>query len=136
MESYSNSKELLSIITILEQDEIVEYLSQFYLGFCFYDLSCTNATTRFNFVSVPSGKLFNYYAAGVPVIGCDLLGLKSAKEFQAGVLLEHISAENITRAMKTIDEEYDFYHQNCYKAAEHFDFDRALQPFKAYLIAK
>ena len=120
----------------LEQDKVIEYLSQFYIGFCFYDLSCTDATTRFNFVSVPSGKLFNYYAAGVPVIGSDLLGLKSAKDFQAGILLKHLSAENIIQAIKTIDTEYDLYRQNCYEAAEYFDFDRALQPFKEYLMAK
>ena len=61
----------------VKQEEIIEYLSQYYVGFCFYDLKCTDETTRFNFISVPSGKLFNYYAAGVPVVGSNILGLKT-----------------------------------------------------------
>lgn len=120
----------------VKQEEIVEYLSEFYVGFCFYDLSCTDEVTRFNFVSVPSGKLFNYYAAGVPVIGSDLLGLKSVRDFQAGLLIDDISADNIIEAIKTIDERQDYYRQNCYRAAREFDFNKALEPFKEYLITK
>ena len=120
----------------VNQTDIVEYLSEFYVGFCFYDLNLTDKTTKFNFISVPSGKLFNYYAAGVPVIASDILGLKSVKDFQTGILLQDISAKNITQAMEAIDAQHQKFSENCLKAAAHFDFDRALEPFKDYLLNK
>lgn len=104
------------------------------MGFCFYDLNHTDETTSFNFISVPSGKLFNYYAAGVPVIGSDLLGLKSVKDFQVGILLKNISTENIAIAMESIASQHRRFSENCLAAAAYFDFDTAVEPFKSYLL--
>jgi glycosyltransferase involved in cell wall biosynthesis len=120
----------------VKQELIIEYLSQYYVGFCFYDLSCTDETTRFNFISVPSGKLFNYYAAGVPVVGSNLLGLKSVQDFEAGVLLKEISTSHILQALRYTGEHHDRLSENCLKAAIHFDFNSAVQPFKDYLLTK
>ena len=120
----------------VRQEAIVEYLSQYHVGFCFYDLNCTDEVTRFNFVSVPSGKLFNYYAAGVPVIGSNLLGLKSVQDFEAGVLIEDLSTSQVLQALKYVDEHHEQLSKNCLKAAAHFDFNLAVQPLKDYLLAK
>lgn len=120
----------------LQQEEIVKYLSKFWFGFCFYDFSHVDEVTRFNFESVPSGKMFNYYAAGVPVIGSDILGLKSVKDFNAGVLLEKPTQKSISYAIDIVLKEHDKYRNNCLKAAEYFDFDKAVQPFKNYLLSK
>ena len=120
----------------VKQEEIIEYLSQYYVGFCFYDLKCTDETTSFNFISVPSGKLFNYYAAGVPVVGSNILGLKSVQDFNAGVLLENTSAMTILQALNYIDQHHEQLSKNCLKAAAHFDFNLAVRPFKEYLLAK
>lgn len=120
----------------VKQEDVIEYLSEFYVGFCFYDLSHTDEKTSFNFISVPSGKLFNYYAAGVPVIGSDLLGLKSVKDFQAGILLKDVSVESIAKAIETIASQHKRFSENCLAAAAYFDFDSAAEPFKSYLINK
>lgn len=118
----------------VKQEDVINYLSKFYVGFCFYDLNYTDETTSFNFISVPSGKLFNYYAAGVPVIGSDLLGLKSVKDFQVGILLKNISTENIALAMESIASQHKRFSENCLAAAAYFDFDTAVEPFKSYLL--
>jgi len=120
----------------IKQDDIIAYLSQYYVGFCFYDLSCTDDVTQFNFISVPSGKLFNYYAAGVPVIGSNLPGLSSVKEFETGILLDCISAEEILHALNYIDANHQRLRENCFKAAVHFDFNSAVKPFEEYLLSR
>lgn len=120
----------------LQQEEIIEYLSKFWLGFCFYDFSYVDEVTRFNFISVPSGKMFNYYAAGVPVIGSDILGLKSVRDFNAGVLLKIPSPEAIVTAIEQILGQHNQYRENCFKAAEHFDFNKSAELFKEYLLQK
>ncbi|RPJ73467.1 MAG: hypothetical protein EHM20_12190, partial [Alphaproteobacteria bacterium] len=115
------------IITIDEQytnqDEIIPYLANFDIGFCLYDF-CRISRNDFNYITVPSGKLFNYYAAGVPVIGVDIPGLKSVKEFQTGILLENLSFVAIKNAILRISSDYEFFSTNCLKAAEHFDFQQ------------
>lgn len=121
--------------TYIEQDQVIEYLSDFYVGFCFYDLKLVGKST-FNFISCPSGKLFNYYAAGVPVIGSDILGLKSVRDFAAGILLEELSDTNINAAIETISKNHQEYSENCWKAAANFDFDAAVEPYKNYLLSK
>ena len=84
----------------VEQSKIIEYVSHYYIGITGYDLDL--AKKSFNYFSSPAGKLFNYYAAGVPVIGIDIIGLKSVKDFKAGVLIEAVTAENIKTAIKDI----------------------------------
>ena len=131
-----DDKRLIIDDSYVKQEAIIEYLSQYYVGFCFYDLNCTDETTRFNFISVPSGKLFNYYAAGVPVVGSSLLGLKSVQDFEAGVLLEDLSATSVFQALRYVDEHHEQLSENCLKAAIHFDFNSAVQPLKDYLLTK
>jgi glycosyltransferase involved in cell wall biosynthesis len=114
------------------QEEIIPYLSNFDIGFCLYDFNRISRND-FNYVTVPAGKLFNYYAAGVPVIGVDIPGMQSVKDFQAGILLVTPSSNNINDAIIKISENYDFYSANCLKAAEYFDFQKAVQPYKNFL---
>lgn len=128
-----------NIITIDEQytnqDEIIPYLSSFDIGFCLYDFRLISKND-FNYVTIPSGKLFNYYAAGVPVIGVDIPGLQSVREFQSGILLDNLSADAIKNAIIKISADYAFFSTNCLKAAEHFDFQKAVQPYKDFLSAE
>jgi glycosyltransferase involved in cell wall biosynthesis len=131
-----SSNRLIIDDSYVKQEVIIDYLSQYYVGFCFYNLNYTDDITRFNFISVPSGKLFNYYAAGVPVVGSDMLGLKSVQDFKTGVLLEDLSTAKVLQALKYIDEHHENLSENCFKAAAHFDFDSSVQPFKDYLLAK
>jgi O-antigen/teichoic acid export membrane protein len=109
------------------QAKIVEYASQYYIGITGYDLEL--ARKSFNYFSSPAGKLFNYYAAGVPVIGIDIIGLKSVNEFGAGVLLEEVNTTNIKNAILRIEQDYKAFSDNCLKAAREFDFKKGFNDF-------
>ncbi len=111
----------------VEQSKIIEYVSHYYIGITGYDLDL--AKKSFNYFSSPAGKLFNYYAAGVPVIGIDIIGLKSVKDFKAGVLIESVNAENIKTAIKNIESNYNDYSKNCITASEEFDFKKGFDTF-------
>lgn len=123
-----NSGKLIFDFNYVEQSKIIEYVSHFYIGITGYDLEL--AKKSFNYFSSPAGKLFNYYAAGVPVIGIDIIGLKSVKDFNAGVLIDTVNAEQIKQAIKTIEANYDECSQNCLKASEEFDFKKGFEKFE------
>lgn len=116
----------------VQDDDIPAYLGAFFAGFCLYDLAAIDPRD-FNYLSAPSGKLFNYYAAGVPVVASDMLGLKSVKELDTGVALQALTVEAITEALTRIDNRHAELVENCYRAARHFDFDTSVEPFLAEL---
>lgn len=121
----------------IDRENLAEYLSKFYIGFCFYDLKILKKRRDlaiFNYITAPSGKLFNYYAAGLPVIGSNISGLISVKEFNTGVLLDDYSPQAIRQAIDTISTNYSLLSTNCFKAAEHFSFDKMIEPFQKYLL--
>jgi len=113
--------------------DITDFIKRFRIGLCFYDLRYPEINT-FNYVTAPSGKLFKYFAAGVPVIGSDIPGLSYVREFQAGVLLSDYSARSIQAAMDQIESDYDRYVANSLRAAQAFDFDTMVHPFIDYLL--
>ncbi|MEJ2726543.1 MAG: hypothetical protein P8175_18280, partial [Deltaproteobacteria bacterium] len=119
--------------TYVDQDKIIGFLSRFSVGFCLYDFGIISKKD-FNYLSSPSGKVFNYYAAGVPVIGTDIPGLRSVKDFNAGVLLSEPSVQGIKQALKEISDRFDFYRANCFEAARHFDFTQVVRPYRDFLI--
>ena len=116
----------------LDDDALVDYLRRFKIGFCFYNFEI-EWVNNFNYHSAPSGKMFKYMAAGVPVIGQDILGLKPVKEFDCGVLITDLEPATIKRAVEKIEGNFDYYSQNCLKAAEHYSFDKMIEPFIDYL---
>ena len=122
-----NSGKLKFDFTYIEQSKVIEYVSQFYIGITGYDLEL--AKKSFNYFSSPAGKLFNYYAAGVPVIGIDIVGLKSVKDFNAGVLMDSVNSANILNAIKKIEGNYAAISTNCISASEEFDFKKGFDAF-------
>jgi hypothetical protein len=125
-----------SILTIddtyTEQSEIIDYIAPYEIGICFYNIDSIQEN-RFNYCSAPSGKMFNYLAAGVPVIGSALPGLKIIEEFGCGVLLEATSPLHIKNAVERIRADYRKYSDNCAVAAAHFSFDVMSKPFLDFL---
>lgn len=117
----------------VENDQVAAYLSQFRIGLCCYDLSQFGANA-FNYATGSAGKLFNYYAAGVPVVGSDLPGMRSVREFDAGVLIPAFTPENLLAAVERIEADYDRLAENALRAAAHFSFDRAVRPFRDFLL--
>ena len=118
----------------LPSDEFVRFLSRFKIGFCFYSWDLINS--NFNYRTAPSGKLFMYMAAGVPVIACKIPGFDFIDKFRAGVLIEDYSTESILKAVKTIEEDYEEYQKACFKVAEHFDFNKDVTSYIEFLSAE
>jgi glycosyltransferase involved in cell wall biosynthesis len=116
----------------LKQGEVVEYLRQFDAGFCFYKFNLIRRRD-FNYISCPSGKMFNYFAAGLPVIGTDILGLKPVKEFGAGILIKDLASEDIIEAVEHVRENHPAMHVNCIAAAKHYDFHKRSKGFVQFI---
>lgn len=121
-------KRLLIDETYIRQEDVTTYLSKFSIGICLYDQELIR-DNHFNYISSPSGKLYNYYLAGLPVIGNDIIGLNSIKKLSTGVSLKSIEAKNIALAVEKINKTYDEYKKNAIKAAEKYDFYKAYKHF-------
>ena len=101
-------------------------------GFCFYDFNLIKKND-FNYLSAPSGKLFNYYAAGVPVIGSEILGLQSVRDYATGVLLQELTPETIANGVRDVLKRHASMRKACAVAAREFDFGVRVQPFVEFL---
>lgn len=121
------SKKIVFDFEYVPQEKIIEYVSNYYMGITGYDLEL--AKKSFNYFSSPAGKLFNYYAAGVPVIGIDIIGLKSVVDFNTGVLLNEVTPQNVKNAILAVEKEYSVHANNCLTAAKEFDFKKSFDKF-------
>ncbi len=126
----------------IPQDQVIEWLRGFGVGLCFYDIerlarTVTRSTQHLveHFRNVPSGKLFNYYAAGVPVVANDLPGLRSVADHGAG-LLASPDPRVLAEAVLSIEGAYGRYVDGCYAAAEAYDFARMAAPYADWLAAR
>lgn len=118
----------------IESNEMIEFLSDFEIGFCFYYFDDPFMQKHyFNYMSAPSGKMFKYLAAGVPVVCSDISGFAFVKEFKCGVLISELTPEAIKQAIETIRSDYDTYVQQALKAAEHFAFDKSIIPYLKFI---
>jgi len=122
-----NSGKLIFDFTYIEQENIIEFVSKYYIGITGYDIEL--AKKSFNYFSSPAGKLFNYYAAGIPVIGINIIGLKSVKDFNAGILLDEVSSDQVNQAIEIIEHDYEIYATNSLIAANEFDFKKSFNNF-------
>jgi hypothetical protein len=118
----------------LENDEVVKSLSYYEIGFCFYNFDVPVIRDNyFNYASAPSGKMFKYLAAGVPVVASNIIGFKFVPEFQCGVLIDGLSPEEIRTAVCKIRENYSFFVDNAIKTAKFYSFDRAIKPYLQFI---
>ncbi|MGN6491682.1 MAG: glycosyltransferase [Agriterribacter sp.] len=125
-----DEKKLIINRKYLENDEVVESLSNYEIGFCFYNFDVPVIRDNyFNYVSAPSGKMFKYIAAGVPVVASNILGFKFVTEWQCGILIDELSPENIRGAIETIRKNYSSYVENAVQAAKFYSFDKAIEPY-------
>jgi hypothetical protein len=114
--------------TYVNSDDLSFYLDKFSIGVTLYDISSLKYKP-FNVISCPSGKLFNYYNAGLPVIGNDILGLRSIRDFDCGILIDELNGKNVARAADLISDKYDYYAENSKRAASYFDFEKGVNKF-------
>ena len=70
------------------------------------------------------------------MIGTDIPGLDSVREFATGVLIPEFTPEAIYAAIEKIGPERERLRANCLRAAAHFSFDNAVAPFVDFLAAR
>ena len=119
--------------TYIDGKDICGFVQNFRIGFCLYNVTSIPKNKRFNQLYGSYGKLFTYYASGVPVIATNIPGMQSVLEFNTGVLVEDMSPASIKNAVDAIEANYDTMCENCLRAAAHFSFDKAVQPFLDYI---
>ena len=112
----------------VNNEDLIDYLDKFSIGITLYDIDSLKYKS-FNVISCPSGKLFNYYNAGLPVIGNNILGLSSIRDFDCGVLIEELSGKNIALAAASIACNYDHFAENSKRAAAFFDVEKGVNKF-------
>ncbi len=112
---------------ILEDSEVVTFLSKFDIGLCFYSLSGIQSHD-FNYISSPSGKMFNYFAAGLPVLSSNHPGLKPVSEFNAGIQANSLDADKLIHDAKMILDDYQMFSSGALSAAVAYDFTNAVDP--------
>ncbi len=120
----------------LEFNEIGEFLQRFRIGFCLYSLESFPQHMLFNQMYGSYGKLFSYYAAGVPVVASDLPGMRSVTEFGTGVIVKDSSPGSLASAIAQIEANYETYAANCLRAAEYFSVDRPLEHVRLSMLQK
>lgn len=118
----------------LNEKALTDYLRNFRIGFSFYNFEIEQVD-NFNYQSAPSGKMFKYFAAGVPVIALDTIGSQPIAEFDCGVLIRDLKPASIKQAVDKIESNFDYYSQNCLRAAGHYSFDKMAKPFLDYLMS-
>lgn len=128
-----HEKRLYMDTTYVPQEAVMEYLQQFDIGFCFYRSDILEKGD-FNYISSPSGKLYNYFGAGVPVIGSKVLGLEDVTRFAAGILLENLSPTSIRDAIRAVLKDQERFRRGCLSAAVELDFSRHALPYKSHLV--
>jgi glycosyltransferase involved in cell wall biosynthesis len=117
----------------LSPSELNTYISKFRIGFVFYDYFKFDNINTFNYKTAPSGKLFQYYNAGLPVVSNNVSGLNSIKEFKTGVMIESMDSRSIKDAIDQIELDYENYAIRSKNLSAHFDFSKNIIPFINYL---
>jgi glycosyltransferase involved in cell wall biosynthesis len=116
----------------LSPSELNSYVAGFRIGFVFYDYLRFESINTFNYKTAPSGKLFQYYNAGVPVIS-NVPGSRSIKDYQTGVIIKSLGSVAIKNAIDQIEINYENYAKMSKKMSAHFDFSKNILEFVNYL---
>lgn len=135
----NNFSSLLKTGRLILNDQYMEpaalnrYVGDFRIGFVFYDFYRFENIDTFNYKTAPSGKLFQYYNAGIPVIGNNVPGLSSITQYKTGIQISTMGSLAIKRAIDEIESNYEGFAMNSKKASENFDFNRNVGPFVDFL---
>lgn len=109
----------------LEQDKVIDYLKNFKVGFVFYDQKLIRK--NYNYATSPSGKIFNYLAAGVPVVASKLTSFDFVEEFKCGILVEDLDVNTIYQAVQKIYSNYNEYSNNALKAMKFLAYNQMFE---------
>lgn len=130
-----NEKRLTIDDKYLSPLDLNRFVSTFRIGFVFYDYFRFNYINTFNYKTAPSGKLFQYYNAGVPVIGNSIPGLHTVTKYDSGILINTLGSIQIKNAIDKIEEDYLNKSRNSKNLSMMFDFNSMVKPFIEFLKA-
>ncbi len=105
------------------ESSILTFLSNFDIGLCLYELD--RHSSDFNYLSSPAGKMFNYFAAALPVIASDFVGLNPVSLHHAGIQVRSHRTETLLEACQNLMTDYTTFSEGARKAAVHYDFRRS-----------
>ena len=114
----------------ISENDISNYLSKFKIGFSFFDLNQIVDSMKFNFETGPSGKIYNYFLAGTPLICNNIKAFHIIEEFKCGVLINDFSSYSIELALKKILNNYDYYQKGCLEASKFYDYKKCTKYLK------
>jgi len=104
-----------------DADSLTRFISTFWAGLAFYDFYRFPFYRSFNYNTAPSGKLYQYFNAGVPVVANRLSGFRIVEEAKAGQLVPYLSSVQIERALKAIEADYSEMAVNAKRLSKRFD---------------
>ena len=126
----------------IPQEETHEYLSRFSTGLAFYDFESLRKRREMECTEYErppmddtlmelytTTKIFNYFSAGVPVVGSDIPCMSPVREFESGILLDVATPDAVVLAIEEIDRDQDRFNSAAYDAAEHFEYARHAERF-------
>lgn len=119
--------------TYLDEEALTHYVSRFSIGFAFYDFYRFENVRSFNYFTAPSGKVFQYFNSGVPVIANELKGFEIIKEKNAGILISHLSSTAIKAAIEKIEFNYVFFAENSKSVSKGLDFRKCISSYIEFL---
>ena len=112
----------ISFKDMVSNNEIVPLLSNYHLGLSLIEADCLNR--RF---ALPN-KFFEYIAAGIPLLGSDIITQKVyIDKYQVGMYLNSLNAQDIARAIMQMladKKNYKRWKQNCVKAAMELNWEK------------
>lgn len=116
----------------IEEDKMLDFIVAFRIGLCIYDMRFKHMDNN-NYMTAPSGKLWKYLAAGVPVVGSDIPGLSIVRERNCGVLISSLKSNAVASAIQKIESDYAGYQSRAIEAARDYSFDVRAAPYVSYL---
>lgn len=113
----------------LSTSELFKFIQQYKIGLVMYTADRDNVY----YIGRSSGKFFLYLSLGLPVIVMDLPGISDDVErYKIGIVIKSI--EDIPRAVREIEENYEFYSDNVKNTyLEIFEYHTASKPFFDFL---
>jgi glycosyltransferase involved in cell wall biosynthesis len=111
--------EKIDFIKTVSPSELTSITKSAFCGFSLDKNTCLN-----HYYSLPN-KLFDYIAAGTPVIASNLPEVSHVvTDNNVGILIDEISPQNIADAVLKLSEsktQYRLYEENCLKAAQYLN---------------
>ena len=127
------NKQLFLIDRYIPQSEIVREIAKFRIGVCFYRIDLALKCLTLNYMTAPSGKLFNYLAAGVPVVCSDIPAFEFIRKRRCGILVRNLTPESILAAVDLIESNYEEFVQNALSVGEESCFKKHAEPVIEFL---